>query len=101
MFALKTHSGLKVAKRLSLSGFWLALIGLFVFGNYLMTAGHRPYHEVLSRGYAYPIPGKGGNVYVSTIDLISLASLIAVVVISMTCANWAHRKMGQTRQVFQ
>ena len=92
LFALKKHSGLEVAERLSISGFWLALIGLFVFGNYLMIAGHRPHHEVLSSGYTYPIPGKGGNVYLSMIDLISLASLIAVVVISMVCANWAHRK---------
>lgn len=93
---LTRHSRLQLTKRLSIAGFWSALAGLFVFGNYLMTGDHRPYHEVLSSGYAYPIPGKGGNVYVSIIDLISLAILLAVVVMSMTGANWAHRKMDPT-----
>ena len=98
---LTKHSLLKATKWLSIVGFCSALVGLFAFGNYLMTAGHRPYNEALSSGYTYPIPGKGGNVYVSQVDLVSLASLIFVVVISISCANWAHRKIDRTRPVSQ
>jgi hypothetical protein len=82
------RSVLEAAKALSIIVFVLAIAGLFVFGNYLMIEGHRPYHEQLSGGFTYPIPGKGGNVYVTLSDLTILVALVVTAAISATCANF-------------
>ena len=78
----------KVAKALSFFTFGSALIGLFVFGNYLMIQEHRPYHEILSSGFVYPIPGKGGNIYVSKSDLIIQLVLVAIAAIGAAGTHW-------------
>jgi hypothetical protein len=78
---------LKVAKTFFILAFAAALLGLFAFDNYLMIEGHRPYYKAFDHGFVYPIPGKGGSVYVSMFDLEILIGLVATVVISMICAN--------------
>lgn len=85
---------LKVAKTFSILTFIAALLGLFAFGNYLMIGGHRPYYEALDHGFVYPIPGKGGSVYVSMFDLEILIGLVAAAVIGMICANRINKALN-------
>ena len=72
----------QATNKISLVGFALALSGLFLFGNYLMIEGHRPYHEISYAGFVYPISGKGGYVFVSIRDLAALVGLIMVAFVS-------------------
>ena len=85
------RSILRAAKAISIIAFVFALIDLFVFGNYLMIQDHRPYQEILSRGFIYPIPGKGGYIYVSKSDLAILAGLILLAAIGAKCASLFNR----------
>ena len=91
------RSVLEAAQRLFFVVFALALIGLFVFGNYLMIGSHRPSHELLAEGFVYPIFGKGGIIYISGQDLKELIALVAVLVISMVCTNRIAKTLEQRR----
>jgi hypothetical protein len=80
-------------RSLSATVFALALGGLFVFGNFLMIGGHRPYRRILGSSFVYPFPGKGGWVYVSKYDLVILTLIVAGAIISAAAANWAQRRI--------
>jgi hypothetical protein len=78
-------SAAKWLKYIFIGLFVCALSSLFLFGNFLMI--NRPRTAIASQGYVYPFIGKGGAIYISTLDYGIVIGSLALLVFSMIAAN--------------